>query len=124
MRASVLWHEEMQIVGAGGRTLNGNNAEGATGFEASGQLRVYVKDPSVGFSDGSPLAMSGFPWFGNGARSVEKVVGHEFGHALEYMMQRMIGHRPNAVATDASALNRENRVRRLRAPNAISRMAH
>ena len=63
-------------------------------------------------------------WFFGGFRDQSTVVGHEFGHALGFMMQRLVGQPANSNATNGDALNLENKVRQVRRPGSQPRLKH
>lgn len=104
-------------------TLMQHRAEGATGREVgTGQLWVYVKRPQEGYADVSAHKMGN--WIFGGSRDLSTVTGHEFGHALGYMWQRLAGQPADGLATNPDALNLENKVRQVQKPGAQPRLLH
>ena len=127
--------ERMDLGDGKEHTLYGEKAIGATARAYNptsglydGALRVFVRRPQEGYpSDGL------FGSFGL-SNNLGTVTGHEFGHALELMVQRMVGRGRNGnTAHDApliresnnGALDLENKVRRLQdGPNARTKNEH
>lgn len=103
-------------------TLMQARAEGAAGRDATGQLWVYVKQPREGYADVEASKM-GSRFFG-GFRDQSTVVGHEFGHALGFMMQRLASETTNSAATNQESLSLENKVRQVQRPGSPPRLRH
>jgi hypothetical protein len=61
---------------------------------------------------------------GGGRRDIGTVTGHEFGHALGFMMQRQEGRPFSGPGTVGQALILENIVRDLKDPGGPKRIAH
>jgi len=109
--------------------LNQIPAAGATGRDNEGQLWVYVQRPFEGYPNVEADKMSGLSWlnrlFGiGGTRDEGTVTGHEFGHALGLMEQRLAGQPANVDKTNPDALRLENQVRKVKDPNGPMRIAH
>ena len=98
----------------------GSRANGVT-VDDGGLIEVYVRkaNDSGRYSDVPAYNMSDQHY---GEVTPETALGHESGHAL-YLMKHPRGRRTKADS-DQSALDLENKVRRLKDPNAPTRTGH
>ncbi|MGO4882424.1 MAG: RHS repeat-associated core domain-containing protein, partial [Bryobacteraceae bacterium] len=121
--------QRLELSGPNGPLSLNQGGYGVTGRDNEGQIWVYIQRPSEGYEKVDPSKMSGLSWLNRklgigGTRDQGTEAGHEFGHALGLMMQRLAGQPANADKTNPDALSLENKVRKVKDPDGPVRIAH